>query len=132
MAAPKRSKTEPQGDSNRVKITRIDAIAKVVTHVVKWGGITACAYFFFCCVRELAGKQTDANILLQLAMKVGISRWAAYALGGCGFVYGVQQKNLRRAAVKRLGGNIPAMEAQLDPDRSSSRLNELGRTPSDP
>lgn len=120
-----------RGDSDRVKVLTVSAWARVATTAVKWAGVTACSYWFFRCIEALAGQDTNANVLMDLAVRMGISRWLAFAVGGCGLVYGMQQRKLRRRVVERTGGRIKDLEARLDPRRSSSQLDDRGRTPPD-
>jgi hypothetical protein len=57
-----------------------------------------------------------------------ISKWLAYAFGGGGLLYGLNERRLRRNAVRRLAPGRVQYEQGLDPGRSSSGLTQTGET----
>ncbi len=89
----------------------------------------------FLSVRELAGRQTDANLLLALLSDVtGADRtalmlsWAVTIVSG-GFAY--HWRALYLAKIEQIGSLRAAYERSVDPSRSSSGLAPTGETPSE-
>jgi hypothetical protein len=123
------TKRKNDADTDRVKIRRIEAVSNVVSDIFKWGFIFGCMVMLSHCVSALAGKDTKADFLGELGLKIGISRWGAYLLAFVATSFGLGQRRLRLANVKRNDKRIKELERQLDAKRSSSKLDERGRTP---
>jgi hypothetical protein len=80
------------------------------------------------CVDTLAGRATEANIILKFLGDLNVSNALAYILGGGGIVYGMNERRLKKRTIKRLEDRIHLYEQQIDPGRSSSRLGTDGDT----
>lgn len=79
-------------------------------------------------IEALAGKETDANILVSMIGTVEISMMLSWVFGAGGIAYGKAQQKLRKSTVERLHGRIESLEAELDPKRTSSKLTKRGDT----
>ena len=99
-----------------------------MTSLIKWGSLLGCVYCGYLTIYSLAGKTTFARILVDFVANMTISRWAAYVFGGGGVLYGVDERRLRRNAVRRLAPSRIQYEQGLDPNRSSSGLTATGET----
>jgi len=106
-------------------------IVKIFAGILRYGCIAFCAYHFFAAVRFFAGKETDANILLDIITSTRIDKWIGYVFGLLGLIYGAirngQLKRTRRAHSE----HIRELEKRIDPERQKSRLNQYGETHDD-
>jgi hypothetical protein len=66
-------------------------------------------------------------------MMLGLSadRWIAYAVGGVGTAFGLNERRLKRRDIKRLSRRTNDLESRLDRNRTSSELLPDGRTRED-
>lgn len=76
----------------------------------------------------LAGKTTDANIVMTLLNRSQFGLSVSFLFGGGGVLYGYAQQKLRESTVKRLHQRIASMEKEVDPARTSSHLTSTGKT----
>lgn len=95
--------------------------------LVSLAGI-AIVYLVGHAIEALAGKDTDANIFVDLFGKLEVAAALSWMVGGGGVVYGRAQSKLRKSAVERLHGRIKDLETQIDPTRTSSKLTPRGDT----
>jgi hypothetical protein len=77
---------------------------------------------------NLAGKVTDANIVMTLLSKTQFNFVVTFGVSGFGIAYGLLQRRLKEDTVKRLHARIAQLEERLDAKRSSSQLTKSGRT----
>jgi hypothetical protein len=112
-------------------VTVVDASARVLQTLIKWGALTGIAFFSYKAVGSLSGKTTLASIVVSLLGDLRINQWIAYALavGGCGWALG--ERNLRRKRVAELTGRTKELEMIVDKKRSSSSLPVSGKTRQD-
>jgi hypothetical protein len=105
-----------------------EEIGKTVRTIVLASAGIAGIYLLTHAVEALAGKKTDANILVSFLANLDVSIMLSWAVGGAGVLYGRAQNKLRKTTVERLESRIRKFEAQVDPGRSSSKLTPRGET----
>lgn len=88
-----------------------------------------CAYF---CVRELAGRQTLADIRFKVIADLKANRWLAlsvpWGFAGIATLWGAGERYLRKRHIKRVASQASEMQKMLDTGRRSSSLNKKGET----
>ena len=117
----KRSKEQLEHD---LESQRIDNRSDIIHHAITVGGVVAAFYFLNEMVQSIAGKATFAEIGVEIFGKEGVSTLLAWFLTAVGVGYGELQRRLRVRVTRRLGDRIETLELEIDPDRSSSRLEE--------
>jgi hypothetical protein len=105
-----------------------EEIGKSVRVLLICAAIIAVAYLLGHAIESLAGKETDANIFVNLLGKLEISVILSWVVGGAGVAYGRSQMKLRKTTVQRLHGRIKSLEIEIDPARQSSKLTPRGDT----
>ncbi|RYH70476.1 MAG: hypothetical protein EON54_01365 [Alcaligenaceae bacterium] len=126
---PTRAKIDPAVEDRRlVAISVIEQVGLTV----RWLGVIAGLCFFTWCVHliidALAGRATNANIVLSLLANVDFSAILLWGAGAGGVGYGYSQNRLRKRTVSHLHRRIQQYERELDPNRSSSNLSSTGDT----
>jgi hypothetical protein len=131
MAVPKRSRDGrlTSRDQASIQVAGIMGWTRVGLAAVRWGGAGFLAFMAYKCVEVLAGHTTVAAFIINFIGSLGISKWLAWLIGFLGTSYGYSQRRLRLRAVERSGRRIKELEEKHDPRRSSSQLDERGRTP---
>lgn len=114
------------------RIQRGQNITSVVIAAVKWGAIVAIAIQARFGLGSLAGKDTNANIFLQVLADFGsndrvVDGLLTAALVLTLFLY-FRLKRLHAGTISQLGELRKEKELALDPRRSSSRLLTTGET----
>lgn len=94
-------------------------------------GWVAIAWFVYLSVKELAGKDTWANIVLAIFAPNAdrpnsVLIWQVLAL--VVFLWAIAERKFRLYKVGRLSGRIRSLEEHIDPNRSSSGLTTTGET----
>ena len=79
-------------------------------------------------MKELAGQNTWAKITVNFLGNIKVSQIIAWIFGGGGIIYGKSQNKLRKDTVEFFAGRTQSLEAQIDPNRSSSNLTQRGDT----
>ena len=91
--------------------------------------ICVCVYL---CIRELAGRQTWADIRFRAFAELAVNRWAAivisWILTGCTTSWAITERILRKKHIRRVSSEASDMQRQLDPRRRSSGLSLEGDT----
>lgn len=118
----------PQELQFAFKIRIVERSADVIMAAIKWGSLLGCVYWGYLAIASLAGKETFAKIAVSFMANMTVNKWLAYAFGGGGIVYGLNERRLRRNAVRRLAPGRIHYEQGLDPERSSSGLTQTGDT----
>ena len=98
-------------------------ISSTMLALIKYGTIFWVCYLS---IKELAGKQTIADI--KLMADINFDRWVAYIFGIGGIGYGITQKNLKEKNIERLSKEKEQLELFLNPDKKSSNLTSKGNT----
>jgi hypothetical protein len=106
-------------------------ITKIIGYLIRYGCISACAYYLFDALKTFSGKETSANFLFNFLINIKFDKWIGYLFGLGGMIYGsvrnMQLKKTRQAH----SDHIRELETKLDPDRQKSRLNQYGETHDD-
>ena len=124
---------KPDLDPNLLKLRMMDMIEKLGSMFIKWGGGVIMTYFLYLIIKELAGKNTWADIDVNFLGKktilifiIGSMLFLIFGIGG--LLYGRHQSKLRKDTVEQLGGRVRDFETEADPKRSSSNLTKRGDT----
>jgi len=112
------------------RVNHVSAWASVANSAIRWGALVVMALLARQAIQALAGKETDASLLLGLEAfgKVEVTWTVTIAVGLAGITYGLKERGLRKETVKRLGARPKELEKRLDPGRTSSRITEKGDT----
>lgn len=110
------------------KMHRLDVVANLTGKLIRYGGMVVIAYLGYKSLAVLAGKYTEANIVLSLLGRLHANEWVAWIFGGSSVIYGWRQRRLRRDEIESLGGRNRKLELKLDKGRTSSRLTRRGDT----
>ena len=106
----------------------LDVICDTVHLIIPWGSLVAIAALGAWAVSQLAGQVTFARIGISFWGSLKIPDAVAYLFGGTGAAYGWNERRLRHKKTKALAGHAAALEARLDPRRTSSELTPEGTT----
>ena len=119
-----------------VTVRKIDALASAWHSLCKFGAIAICAAGFWWAVGGFAGKTTIANVSgLEEFFKSGSGIISALAVGiscgagGTAFYTNRRRKKIHKDDIERLTPRANELERRLDPNRSSSQLDNRGETP---
>jgi hypothetical protein len=115
----------------RVTIKLIESCVTVAGYLAWVAAVAVAGYYIRDIVRDLAGKQTDASLVVKMMLGLSADRWIAYAVGAAGTAFGWNERRLKRRDIKRLSRRTTDLESRLDPDRTSSELLPDGRTRED-
>jgi hypothetical protein len=108
----------------------VTEIASTVRTAFKCAVPVLIVYFgVFRTVSMLAGKETGANILVSILGSFKTPCSLSLVAGAGGVFYGTRQKRLKERAIEDLAPYAERYEKENDPDRESSGLTPLGRTP---
>ncbi len=80
----------------------------------------------YLCAIVIAGKNTQANIIISLFAKIRII--IPFTFGVAGIAYGLFANHTKNKTVKHLHKPIKERELQQDPERTSSMLTDEGKT----
>lgn len=141
MTKDRKKTADNRGDRrNLLPIAVVDAIAKVLQSLIKWGGICVVTYF----ISRFAGVTTWTNIDLNATAQIDIEqmqatrtavpallKWIVFSalfFGIGGVVYGHRQAKLRKDTVEHFSRLQIQWEKDIDPNRSTSGLTVRGET----
>lgn len=85
-------------------------------------------YVSYLAIKELAGQETMANIVVNFMTDIKVNQWLAYIVGGSGVGYGYVQRRSKNSTIARLGSRKEKLEQMIDPGRKSSKLTARGET----
>jgi hypothetical protein len=129
------NQNRPSGDNQRgiapkhlIRLKIIDALDANCRLLIKYGCLAIVAYLGYRSIAVLSGQYTFADIGIKFLANVRIANSVGYVVGVGGLAYGRRQKKLREDAIEQLAPRIKELEAQIDPNRTSSGLTERGRT----
>jgi hypothetical protein len=130
MAQRKLTEQEMHYNFNRYSLAWRN-VTKILGNIVRWGAICFCVYWFMDSIKAFAGKETDANILMDIILSLRANHWIGFVFGGGGLVYGgIRNKQLKNTR-ETMGDHIRKLEKEIDPNRQNSRLNKYGETHED-
>jgi hypothetical protein len=112
----------------RLRFRMLDVLASVVQLGIPWGALCFIAYMVFRSVGTLAGRATVADLRTTFLGNVKINEAVAWVLVALFGAYGLNERRLRRKHIERTAPTIHELEAQIDPNRTSSRLSQRGTT----
>jgi hypothetical protein len=107
------------------------AFTAVVQSLIMWGALVWICYFVYLSILALAGRETQANIAINLMAQLKLQYTLPYMVGTGGVAYGYFQRRLRKKRVAEMAEHISRLETHIDPNRSSSKLRPDGTTPPD-
>lgn len=84
-------------------------------------------FFFWLCVKELAGQETIVNVVIDYFSKGG--NLVPWGLAGATSIWAYSERRLRLVKTARMSQHLKEVEKRLDPKRSSSGLTASGQTP---
>lgn len=131
MSKKVQQKTRAQLEAENKLLRRrnlASGLASILNNLIRWGGLVAIAYFLYRSVDALAGERTIADIGVNFNTKISVSEVLAWIFGISGIGYGYRQNDLRCTTIERLQGRIRELETHIDPQRTSSNLNQRGET----
>ena len=129
---PSKKKASPQRKPSRSELDfayrglRLSQIGRVCTSFFKWSSLLGIAWFGHLSIDSLAGKTTISEIAFNLVTSVSASHGVASAIAAVGVLFGLNERRLRKRAVKRLSPGRLEYEKRQDGDRTSSGLDESG------
>jgi hypothetical protein len=93
--------------------------------------VIVCACFYFS-VREVAGKQTFADIRFKAIADLKANRWFGLAtpwgLACATTAWGAGERYLRKRHIKRVSSESSELQSKIDPKRRSSNLTKRGES----
>lgn len=129
MLRKTRSKRELEIENAYLKTQRLrNNTVTIGQTLIKWAGIVCCFKYISVAISALAGKETSANLVLDILASASFSVSVSIVFGLGGVAYGLSQRSLRIRNILRLSGRVAELEAQIDPGRSSSGISSDGRT----
>lgn len=106
-------------------------VTKMAGILIRSGLALGIGYFLFEAVKVFAGQETDANIVLDLILRMSFDKWIGVIFGFGGLILAAvknkQLKNTRKAHSE----HIRTLEKLIDSGRQRSRLNQYGETHDD-
>jgi len=124
-----RTKEQLLAEIDRLKSSGwIEQAGSTARTVVRVAGVCFVAYMAKEAIRELAGRDTTANILVEFLASIKVSVAIAWGAAAGGVAYGYYERKLRKRAVHKLTARKSELEKLLDPTRSSSGLTHTGDT----
>jgi len=110
----------------------VQAISLGWQGLMRFGCVVAFCFCAYYCTRELAGKQTFADIRFRAIADLKANRWFGlilpWGLAGATSVLAVGQAWLRKRHIKRISSECSEMQKRIDPSRRSSQLSKDGET----
>jgi hypothetical protein len=94
--------------------------------------VAVFCWFAYLSVRELAGRQTLADVRFRLLADLKASKYFGlilpWGLAAMATSYGLGQRHLRKRHIKRVSSEHSKIQEKLDPGRRSSHLSKKGET----
>ena len=117
--------SEKKPDSNFILIVKSFELARDIVKTILYLGL---AYFGYQAVSVLAGKTTDAKLVLSYFTSEENKCLVPLIAAAVAVVFAVAERNLRRRKTEYLQGRIRELELKIDPDRTTSGLLTTGDT----
>lgn len=98
-------------------------------HVTKWGAICYIAYLAKESIVALAGNSTVVDVALNFLLDTapGNTVTVSVSFGVVAVFYGLAERRLRERRTHQMGSRITELESKIDPHRSSSGLDPMGK-----
>ena len=105
---------------------RVDQRYKSLRTAIRTAGVVGAIWFGGEALAPLAGQNTALQLGLSL---IGDLKFTlAIALTGSAVAWGAVERHLRHKKTEYLQNRVKELEAQIDPNRSSSGLTTKGKT----
>jgi hypothetical protein len=109
---------------------------RVISIGFEQAGRVLCVVIFcgclYLCVRELAGRQTLADIRFKMIADFKANKWMGLLVPwGTATVstgWALTEKYLRKRHIRRISSEVSEMQKSIDPARRSSKLSKKGET----
>lgn len=111
-----------------LEMKRLDNRGRLVGLIVPYGALLFVAGCGVYCIHLLAGQSTMAQIGVSFLASIKVDSVIAYVFGGAGVAFGTVERRLRRRKTEDRAHHNQALEARLDPQRTSSGLTPAGTT----
>ena len=98
--------------------------------MTKYAGWSIMSLFFFLTVKSIAGTNTNLgfNVFIKYITDGGIKEYIELAISAGTSVWAIWERKLRQSKTKHLSTRITELENIIDPNRSSSQLQNTGKT----
>lgn len=106
----------------------VDAFTRISCALIDGAKLVVPFYLIYLCVREVAGKSTEFNMILKAIVDLKADRAFAYLFGAGGVGWAVVERKFRKKKTAALTARAAKAEKMLDPKRSSSGLPSSGDT----
>ena len=110
--------------SHNKRVHVVNTLSLAFRYVVPWTALCVAVYLFATSVTAAActsdGSGAASNLWVLLLSNVNRTRAFAFIFGFLGAFYGIQQRNLRLKAVRRLKTRIAALEGSATARHSGS------------
>jgi len=97
-----------------------------------FGAVTVSVVCMYFSVRELAGKQTFADLNFKAIANLAANKYFGlilpWGLFGLAASWGYGERRLRKRHIKRVSSESSELQKQIDPGRRSSHLSKKGDT----
>lgn len=114
------------------KIRQLQVVSSMWRGFITLGCVVAVCGCIVLCVRQLAGKQTAADIGFKAVADLKANRWIALGLSwlltGGTTGWAVLERRLRKRHIRRVSSESSELQAIIDPKRRSSNLSIRGET----
>ena len=130
MAKTKAAKLSAAALNYKTKrlVVTVDAVTRVVCAIIDCAKLVLPFVFLYYCVRELAGKSTQMDMVVKAVTDLKADQAFAYLFGIGGVGWGIAERKFRKRKTAALASRAAKAEKMLDSKRSSSGLPSSGET----
>lgn len=118
--------------NHQYRMRKLQELSSAWRLLVRFFCIAAVCLCFYFSVRELAGRQTLADLSFKVLADIKANHWMAilvsWCLTGTATAWGCGERYLRKRHIKRISSESSEMQRNLDPGRRSSHLSKKGET----
>jgi hypothetical protein len=128
-ARDKKTKAEIQEENATIRyIARWSQIGKMGAAGIRYGGLATIAYCVFRSVDSIAGKETDASIIVSIISSVKLNNALKWTVVVGSILYGLFQKRQKGQYIEQHKQHKVELEKRVDAKRSSSNLKNRAET----
>jgi hypothetical protein len=118
--------------NHQYRMRRMQVVSSVFQKFFGFLCVFAICGCIYLSVRELAGKNTWADVGFRLLADLKVNRFVALMIswvltGGCVF-WALGERSLRKRHIRRISAESSKMQERIDPNRRSSKLTTKGET----
>lgn len=110
------------------RLKRLDVFQTLGLAFIRYGSLVVIFATIGSALKQLAGKDTYADIFVGIFANAEISVYLSYAVGGSATIWALMERKLRGDKTREMASRIQELEQKIDPGRSSSHLTERGQT----